>query len=228
MFLTWLRHFATHVKPSHDRPVLLITDGHSSHTRSLAATDFAREKFNGIVMLSLPPHSTHKLQPLDVAFFKPLQSYYIQEQECWLRTNQRRQITAFQIAGLFNKAYMRAASTATATKGFQKTGILPCNWHVFGEQDFLPSGEEFVAFTGFSIPTGQPGPSLCPSDSSHIPYKYMSLRFIPHTLQVYVSQINPTYPTSISICLSDSSHIPYKYMSLRFIPHTQYSPRTTF
>ena len=82
MFLTWLRHFAIHVKPSHDRPVLLIMDGHSSHTRSLAAIYFARK--NGIVMLSLPPHSTHKLQPLDVAFFKPLQSYYIQEKECGL------------------------------------------------------------------------------------------------------------------------------------------------
>lgn len=39
MFLTWLRHFVTHVKPSLDRQVLLIMDGHSSHTRSLAAID---------------------------------------------------------------------------------------------------------------------------------------------------------------------------------------------
>eukprot|EP00745_Piridium_sociabile_P012380 TRINITY_DN190907_c0_g1_i1.p1 TRINITY_DN190907_c0_g1~~TRINITY_DN190907_c0_g1_i1.p1 ORF type:complete len:178 (-),score=23.43 TRINITY_DN190907_c0_g1_i1:26-559(-) len=93
MFMTWIRHFTTHVKPSPDRPVLLIMDGHSSHTRSLAAIDYARE--NGIVMLSLPPHSTHRLQPLDVSFFKPLQSFYIQEQETWLRTNPGRKNNCF-------------------------------------------------------------------------------------------------------------------------------------
>ncbi|KAK7095676.1 hypothetical protein V1264_005052 [Littorina saxatilis] len=166
MFLTWIRHFATHVKPSPDRPVLLIMDGHASHTRSLSVIDFARE--NGIVMLSLPPHATARLQPLDVAFFKPLQTFFIQEQETWMRTNPWRKITAFQIAGIFNKAHVRAASMATAAKGFETTGIWPCNRHVFGEVDFLPSIEDVDAF---NISFGHPGPSSSPSNSCHTPFQ---------------------------------------------------------
>ncbi|KAK7112485.1 hypothetical protein V1264_011935 [Littorina saxatilis] len=174
MFLTWIRHFATHVKPSPDRPVLLIMDGHASHTRSLSAIDFASE--NGIVMLSLPPHATARLQPLDVAFFKPLQTFFIQEQETWMRTNPWRKITAFQIAGIFNKANVRAASMATAAKGFETTGIWPCNRHVFGEVDFLPSIEDVDAF---NISLGHPGPSSSPSNSCHTPFQKARPSFRP-------------------------------------------------
>jgi hypothetical protein len=31
------------------------------------------------------PHSTHKMQPLDVSFMSPLKSYYGQEIEMWLK-----------------------------------------------------------------------------------------------------------------------------------------------
>ena len=55
-------------------PVLLILDGHTTHTKSLATIDYARE--NGIVILSLPPHTSHKLQPLNRSFFKPLKAAY--------------------------------------------------------------------------------------------------------------------------------------------------------
>jgi hypothetical protein len=49
---------------------LLNFDGHSSHIQSLAATEIARK--HGVVILSLPSHSTQRMQPLDVTFFKPL------------------------------------------------------------------------------------------------------------------------------------------------------------
>ena len=130
----WLKHFSSAVRPSQANKVLLILDGHCSHTRSIEAIEYARE--HGIVMLSLPPHTTHKLQPLDVSFFKPLQTFYAQQQEAWLRANPGRQITAHQICSLFNSANVRAASTATAVNGFAETGIWPCNRSVFTEADF--------------------------------------------------------------------------------------------
>ena len=40
----------------------------------MAFLDLAREK--NIIPLILPPHSTHRLQPLDVGFFGPLSSAY--------------------------------------------------------------------------------------------------------------------------------------------------------
>ncbi|KAJ4432056.1 hypothetical protein ANN_20670, partial [Periplaneta americana] len=72
-FCEWIRHFIRTVKPSPQEKVLLILDGHSSHTQSLKAIEICRQY--GVIMLSLPSHCTHRLQPLDVSFFKPLNTF---------------------------------------------------------------------------------------------------------------------------------------------------------
>ena len=59
-------HFVDFVKPTKEETVVFILDSHVTHTNNLAATDMAREA--GVVMVSLPPHTTHRLQPLDWAF----------------------------------------------------------------------------------------------------------------------------------------------------------------
>jgi hypothetical protein len=66
-FLQFLQHFQQHVHSSAARPVLLILDGHVSH-KALKVIEYARD--NHIHMLSNPPHTTHKLQPLDQVLFK--------------------------------------------------------------------------------------------------------------------------------------------------------------
>ena len=65
-FMEWLKHFAQTAKPTPEEPCILILDGHVSH-KTLAAIEFAREK--GIVMITLPPHCAHRLQPLDVSVY---------------------------------------------------------------------------------------------------------------------------------------------------------------
>lgn len=83
LFVTWLKHFQSHVKCNKNNKVLVLLDGHTIHNRNLATCNFARE--NGIILLQLPGHTTHRLQPLDVAFFGPLQIYFTQAQETFLR-----------------------------------------------------------------------------------------------------------------------------------------------
>ena len=65
-FRQWLQYFQQHVHSSADRPVLLILDGHGSH-KDLKVIEYARDNY--MHMLSTPPHTTHKLQPLDRIFF---------------------------------------------------------------------------------------------------------------------------------------------------------------
>jgi hypothetical protein len=48
------------------------------HTRNL---DVDKAKEHGVAIVSLLPHSTHKMQPLDVGLMKPLKTYYAQEIE---------------------------------------------------------------------------------------------------------------------------------------------------
>ena len=55
---------------------LLIVDGHSSHV-NMRFIDYA--DINRIILAVLPPHLTHRLQPLDVGLFSPLTTFYSQQ-----------------------------------------------------------------------------------------------------------------------------------------------------
>lgn len=67
-----MKHFAKHVKPSVDKKVLVLLDNHESHLY-MPVIDFCREV--GIVLLSFPPHCSHKLQPLDRSVYGPFKKY---------------------------------------------------------------------------------------------------------------------------------------------------------
>lgn len=121
IFTEWMRHFIGCVKPSKEDSVLLILDGHATHTKNLEAIELARA--HGVIMLCLPPHCTHRLQPLDVGFMGPLSTFYSQEVQLWLRNHPGRVVTQFQMASLFGTAYNRAATMQNAVSAFTKTGI---------------------------------------------------------------------------------------------------------
>jgi DDE superfamily endonuclease len=55
---------------------LLLLDSHESYC-TLEFIKFCSEK--KIILLVLPPYTTHLLQPLDVAIFQPLAKYYSNE-----------------------------------------------------------------------------------------------------------------------------------------------------
>jgi len=63
IFTKWFDYFVHFIKPSADDPVLLIVDGHFSHTKNL---DVDKVREHSVAIVSLPPHSKHKMQPLDV------------------------------------------------------------------------------------------------------------------------------------------------------------------
>ena len=80
----------------------------------------------GVVMVVLPPRTTHRLQPLDVGFYKPLQTYYDQFIERWLRNHPERTFTENQNSPNIYP-YGNAATVAIATYFFRKCGIWPFN-----------------------------------------------------------------------------------------------------
>lgn len=75
-FFDWLRYFVEQVRPSPEKKVLLLLDNHESH-KFYPALEYARE--NNVILLSFPPHTTHRLQPLDVAVYGPIKTFYEQE-----------------------------------------------------------------------------------------------------------------------------------------------------
>lgn len=136
LFVEWLQHFKQQENVSKENPALIILDNHSTHI-SITAIEKCREF--GIHLLSLPPHSSHKLQPLDRGFFGPLKTAYSQECDKWHVSHPGRAITQYQIGKLFGSAYNRIASIEKAVKSFESCGIWPYNADIFTEEDFAPA-----------------------------------------------------------------------------------------
>ncbi|ENN77079.1 hypothetical protein YQE_06414, partial [Dendroctonus ponderosae] len=93
-------------------------------------------KSNGVVLLTFPPHTSHKLQPLDRTVFGPYKTYYNQAMNEWMLQNPGKPITLYQIAEIVGKAYPKAFTQHNITKEFSAIGI-PSNTEIFGEDEFL-------------------------------------------------------------------------------------------
>ena len=114
----------------------LLLDGHGSH-KDLKVIEYARD--NHIHMLSTPPHTTHKLQPLDRVFFKPFKQAYGSASASWMRQNPGAWLTEYDVAGLVNTAFTKVARLEIAQNGFRCTGIQPFNCEIFSDLDILGS-----------------------------------------------------------------------------------------
>ncbi|KAB0803126.1 hypothetical protein PPYR_00096 [Photinus pyralis] len=162
LFVSWLSHFCEHSKPSENEKVLLILDNHSSHI-SLAGYEYCKK--NNIVMLSIPPHSSHRIQPLDVSFFGPMKASYRQECNYFMKSNLGQKITPAEVASLFRKAFVKVASISKAEAGFKATGIFPYNPQVFDETDFLPHAA--LNESELVIENDEPGPTSSFTEPVH-------------------------------------------------------------
>lgn len=136
IFVEVLIHFQRHVKCSKENPVILIFDNHESHI-TIGSLEFAKQ--NGIIMVTLPPHTSAKLQPLDKTVYKSLKSNYNSACNDWMICNPGKVISIYDVAALFGKAFPKAFSISNIVNGFSSTGIWPLNRNIFTDDDFLSS-----------------------------------------------------------------------------------------
>ena len=92
-FFKVISHIVQHVRPSKEYPIVLIMDNHESHL-SYAALELAKK--NNIHIITLPPHTSNKTQPLDRSVFRPLKSAYNRYADAWMLQNPGKQITIYQ------------------------------------------------------------------------------------------------------------------------------------
>lgn len=123
-------------RPTKELPILMVLDGHSSH-KTLDVINFCRDNY--IYLISTPPHTTHKLQPLDRSFMKPFKNAYNECCGLWMRANAGARITEYDIAGLVAGAFKKVARYEIAEVGFRCAGIHPFDKNVFTDLDYLPS-----------------------------------------------------------------------------------------
>lgn len=113
---------------------LLILDGHNSHC-TYRFCKFAADK--KIIIICLPSHTTHALQPCDVACFGPLASAW--KSEVNAASADYIEITKRNLLVFYGKARERALKKSTIISAFAKTGIWPFNRNVLELSAFEPS-----------------------------------------------------------------------------------------
>ncbi|KAJ8930221.1 hypothetical protein NQ314_016999 [Rhamnusium bicolor] len=138
VFFKYLQHFISHVKPTIEDKVILLLDNHESHVL-IPTIDLAKR--SGVILVTFHPHTSHRMQPLDVCVYGPFKTYYSSAVSNSMNTpgNAGKPITIYDVAELANTAYLKAFTPSNITKRFQVSGLYPLNSDIFGEQGFLPS-----------------------------------------------------------------------------------------
>ena len=102
---------------------LLIVDGHESHI-SIEFQDLCKEK--NIILLCMPPHSSHLLQPLDVACFSPLKRKY-GDVISGLARNRTNYISKETFLAAFKTAFEQSITRENIQAGFRGASLVPHN-----------------------------------------------------------------------------------------------------
>jgi hypothetical protein len=116
--------------------VLLIFDGASSHLDANIAN--AANKY-GITLYCLPSNTTHELQPMDRAVFKPFETFWDDEILLFFNRNKSSDVRKSDFGTIFSRVWTRAMTTRNIMSGFRATGIYPFDPHVIPEKAFAPS-----------------------------------------------------------------------------------------
>lgn len=121
----WLKSiFDPDTKPSCTTYRMLVIDGHSSH----ASVDFMWHcRMNKIVVLYLPAHSSHMLQPLDVAPFGKLKPKYRSIINELSTFDDAAPIKKQRFIRSYNQAREEALSKQIIRAGWRGAGIVPLN-----------------------------------------------------------------------------------------------------
>lgn len=120
--LDWIKHFDRHTA-SRTKGIyrLLTLDGHDSHH----STEFELYcKDNKIITLCMPPHSSHRLQALDVGCFGPLKQAYGRQIEALMRSNINH-ISKLEFLCSFRKAFFVTFTKKNIQGGFAGAGLIP-------------------------------------------------------------------------------------------------------
>ena len=136
LFLTWLRKIFLRYAVSQRPIILLLVDGHKSHI-TLDVIDVCRD--NDIVLFCLHPHTTHALQPLDVAVFKSLKDHYAKAVRSLSFTKKNFVLTKREFSKVLKSPFEKAFSIPNIKAGFAKTGIYPLNRDAVAKSKMKPS-----------------------------------------------------------------------------------------
>lgn len=107
------------------KPILIVYDGHKSHIQYRVSEMAIKNKVH---ILSLPAHSSDKLQPLDVGVFGPVKKAWLRVKRNYARKTSFKSITKEDFPSLMKELRDQGAFKEHNIKaGFKSSGIWPVN-----------------------------------------------------------------------------------------------------
>ena len=113
--MQFMQHFIKHVRPSKDAPVLPLLSNFSAQV-CLQVINLPKEK--EILLVSFPPHTSHKLQPVDVSVYGSLKKYISAAQDAWIKNNPGKWKTIYDLPSVARKALAKANAPTNVISGF--------------------------------------------------------------------------------------------------------------
>jgi hypothetical protein len=181
---------------------LLFVDGHSSHL-NMKFLDWCLE--HKILVAVYPPHSTHRLQPLDVSMFSPLSTYYSQELDNFTsRSRGTTRLTKREFHELFWIAYQKAFTKVNIQSSWMKTGLHP----------FDPS-QVMKIFDSIEATTDQCDARPISSQSQASALSASEWRAIRKLMKEVVSEVHDTHDSKVNQLNNTMLHLTTEISLLR-------------
>ena len=90
-------------------------------------------------MLTIPPHTSHYLQPLDRTYYGPFKTVFGVAMSGWMRSHPGCIVTIYDVPSPVAEAQLHSLTIRNILNGFRVSGIHPYNRNVFTDEDFAPA-----------------------------------------------------------------------------------------
>lgn len=143
IFIDWARHFLNETEPlrRNGNHILLVYDGYKCHIQYEVLSLF---KTSRVVVIGLPAHTSHVLQPLDVSVFCSFKS--VLQREFHRATRTKRILDCFDVGTIITASYYDAFTRRNIQDGFLRTGL----WNHAKQSAAMDALEEHPSFVSLS------------------------------------------------------------------------------
>jgi hypothetical protein len=136
LFMEFLDHFIEHAKPSKEEPVLLFLDNHERH---INVPVIKKAHDTGIIMITFPRHTSHKLRPLDRTVFGSFKLHFNRAVNDWMSSNRGKTLSLHEVSHMVGRTFPLAFRNSNTVSGFATSGISAPNEDIFPDDSFLSS-----------------------------------------------------------------------------------------
>lgn len=119
------------------RKHLLLLDSHKSHIHNIKFFDLMKR--NNVVVLAIPPHTSHVTQPLDSVPFSLFKRFFNKNLLTWIVQTSCGSLSKEDYFDVFYPSWYDSMNGSAIRGGFKKTGIWPVSFENLPKAKMTPS-----------------------------------------------------------------------------------------